>query len=750
MSTAKVETAAGVTKTEAAPRPSPDPKYRADVPLTNPGDDKLGRDALCKALAEMIERFSADESITIGLFGPWGCGKSSMLSLIQYHLEHDNNARSSRVIRFNPWQIVDREQLQIAFFNQLRLSILAGSSFGGARTFWDKLLTKFGKVPANISPDERKLENWLVSYALAAGIYSIIPLAGGIIGTFILLFRLVTLMLRRRFAAQRDVEELHERINNSLRRLPYRLVVLIDDIDRLAADEIRLVFQLIKSVANFKNVTYILALDWDVVDHALRKLQGSSGVDYLGKICQITCDVPEVGSEYLDQFVADGVNEILSDLDHSDNKRFEAVFLSTGSQLLTTIRDANRVLNAYQLNWAVLRKEVNELDLLGLTILQTLEPSVYNFVRGHRDLLCRSALRIPKEDKEADQKDIDEFEQFIQTISSRKRPAVTNLIFALFPRFEDLYTKRDHSAGDIDSWSENLRLCAPDRFVTYFRHGLAFGGVWQREITAFLSDLATVNDAAPLLDPFIQAQKEVGLFQELRNQSDRVPLKDIPKLIRGVIARGDHLGRTFPHGYFISAAWSGMALCEELIGKLPPEERFTIVDSAISECEGSLAFQTQLAEAFRKEAAKNLVGNSDARGDGLSSAESSQITEQVIKRGLQWLEDGRLSKSQLMQQNHDGMAVLGFLYRNAGLERVTPAIQAAIQAAPFEDLLKIAYSPDNESQSIEDFKFIIKLLGSDAASKAASEASGVGAEKQLELFREVLAGRTLPRRYDIG
>ena len=75
----------------------------------------------------------------------------------------------------------------------------------------------------------------------------------------------------------KDIEKLKNEISATLRGQPKRILVMIDDIDRLTSEEIRQVFRAVKSVGDFPNVTYLLAVpDKQVVARSLGDLQGGS------------------------------------------------------------------------------------------------------------------------------------------------------------------------------------------------------------------------------------------------------------------------------------------------------------------------------------------------------------------------------------------------------------------------------------------------------------------------------------------
>ena len=53
-----------------------------DVSVNSANDDKLNRAPFAYKLADTIRDWKREESIVIGLYGPWGCGKTSVLILL--------------------------------------------------------------------------------------------------------------------------------------------------------------------------------------------------------------------------------------------------------------------------------------------------------------------------------------------------------------------------------------------------------------------------------------------------------------------------------------------------------------------------------------------------------------------------------------------------------------------------------------------------------------------------------------------
>ena len=94
-----------------------------DQPILDAGHDRLNFSHYADVLTEVV--LTADTPITIGIFGPWGSGKTSLMRLIAEQLLTRRTAdhRWARVVWFNAWQY---ERDQGALWRALLLRVLEG------------------------------------------------------------------------------------------------------------------------------------------------------------------------------------------------------------------------------------------------------------------------------------------------------------------------------------------------------------------------------------------------------------------------------------------------------------------------------------------------------------------------------------------------------------------------------------------------------------------------------------------------
>lgn len=94
--------------------------FYSDKPIEYAIDDRLGRDKFAKELARTLLAFNGGDTFTIGLSGKWGCGKTSLVNMTLSEIENlQQYNRELIVVRFEPWNFYDTNQLMTQFFTRL-------------------------------------------------------------------------------------------------------------------------------------------------------------------------------------------------------------------------------------------------------------------------------------------------------------------------------------------------------------------------------------------------------------------------------------------------------------------------------------------------------------------------------------------------------------------------------------------------------------------------------------------------------
>jgi hypothetical protein len=119
-----------------------------DNPITRASEDFLQRGGVAAALAENLRYVDAWKGHVVGILGPWGSGKTSLVNLVRERLAV---APELPVLDFNPWMFSGAEQLVDSFFAELAAQLrLKGGRFERIAERLDsygELVTPLGLVP---------------------------------------------------------------------------------------------------------------------------------------------------------------------------------------------------------------------------------------------------------------------------------------------------------------------------------------------------------------------------------------------------------------------------------------------------------------------------------------------------------------------------------------------------------------------------------------------------------------------------
>jgi len=92
----------------------------SDRPPVDPKDDLFGHAPFAKSLADSIHISTCHDGLVLSLYGPWGSGKTTVLSFVLHYLKQLPESDQPLIVTFNPWWFSGQEHLARAFLGQLR------------------------------------------------------------------------------------------------------------------------------------------------------------------------------------------------------------------------------------------------------------------------------------------------------------------------------------------------------------------------------------------------------------------------------------------------------------------------------------------------------------------------------------------------------------------------------------------------------------------------------------------------------
>ncbi|UCS95032.1 KAP family NTPase [Echinicola marina] len=522
-----------------------------DLPVTNKEEDAFQRYPFASRIASVIEESKSLGSFVVGIYGKWGEGKSSVLNFIKKDLEQKDDII---IVEFNPWLFSNEDQLLLTFFN-----ILAS------------------EIDRPLKSKKEKVGEALLEYGKAIGA----------VGNFVGFNGKEIMEVLGKKLSETSINQYKERVNTALEEVDKRVVVIIDDIDRLDINEIQIVFRLIKLVANFKNTVYLLSFDDELVAAALDGCYAKGGYDYLEKIIQLPLRLPKAQLSALRKYTLDAVNKALNDngisLSEDEIYRFIEYFDKCFLRLITTPRIAVRYTNAISFLIPMLKGEVNVVDLLMIEGVKVTMPGIYNFIRDNSGLLTRDYSESDRFTNTYHQKIEDargQIEAHIDVYNHGDRKIIKQIITNLFPNLEEVLGHQSHSYKTWRDFYKGKRLCSGRYFERYFTYVVLEGEISDvvfDHVTEQISQHDFINHQKELMDLFIHMKPEdVALKLQFLEESFDSETKLIIAL--NLCLMGEYFPEKDSGGFRIMAAQQQMAhFILSAIENQDETERMTLV-----------------------------------------------------------------------------------------------------------------------------------------------------------------------------
>ena len=436
--------------------------FSSDQPISSKSEDSLGRASFALRIAETIANRKDESSVAIGLYGVWGDGKTSVLKMMQEYLDEIDDVI---VVNFNPWRFESEENFLRNFFSNF-VKVL-GTSLPTLKENIGEFFERYGGAIPLYGDNAEKLGK-----ALSVA----------------------------------ELEDLKKRVEKILKDNQKKVVIFIDDIDRLDRDEIYAIFKLVRLTASFNHTTYILAFDHDIVSSALgeRYAQGgkAAGEAFLEKIIQVPLHLPHADANNLRTMTLEGVNIALNQsnisLTSGQKNLFLHCFDSGIIQKITTPRLSRLYYNALLFSLPLLKGEVNPVDQILLEGIRISLPGLYRQIRKTPQIFLTGMPQrglLEKKSSEDYRKFAEDLlaECLPELISFERQEILNNLLPSLFPGLLGYGPPRD---ADKDK-----RISSGNYFWKYFMYAVPSDDFSDIQLDYFLETVTNTKvDVVKLFD----------------------------------------------------------------------------------------------------------------------------------------------------------------------------------------------------------------------------------------------------------
>lgn len=607
--------------------------FKPDQPIQSYEEDVLGRTSFARSFGDAILSYEGKDSIVLGLFGAWGSGKTSIINMALEYINSSHKDKTSDskpiVVRFNPWNYSEQNQLINQFFKELSVALKRADYASGAKKVGEKLETY------------SKLFDPLV----------LIPSAGSIFIILSVLFRSVGSALKGWGEAKsKDLESIKNELNELLDQQTNKIIIVIDDIDRLSDIEIRQIFQLVKSLGDFHNTIYVLAFDKKVVISALNRVQEGFGLEYLEKVVQVPFEVPLISKREVAQLLLSQLDELIKEVPQEkwDHVRWGNIYHGGLKHFFENIRDVTRYINSLKFGFNIVKDELNTIDFLAISAIQVFIPEVYYGIRDNKDIfagvldLTYGTSDVVKQQTKA------RCDEVISRASEFPQDVLKELLEMLFPKLQAIYSNVYYGSESLGDWRRDGRICSPDVFDIFFRFSIPKGEISQTEIEAILS---LANNPDTFAEALLKLNEDGRILRFLERLEDYTRSQISEENIEPIITVLMDIGDLFPEGDtgFLSTRTSMriLRLSYQLSHRFDShEERFRIFRNAIEKATKSL--HTVVDEV-------SVQGQQHGKDDSkvkpepeekltVNATQLTELEELACNKIESWANDGRLAK----------------------------------------------------------------------------------------------------------
>ncbi|MGB8989058.1 MAG: P-loop NTPase fold protein, partial [Candidatus Sulfotelmatobacter sp.] len=408
----------------------------SDDPIETWAQDALGRAALVDTISIKL---MISKTPVLALFGEFGSGKTSILNLLRRNLEN-----KAIVVSFSTWLPGSQETLTSYLLADIATECQKQYIVPGLR----KSAERFASALAQSVP-------------FLKGYPELFPAA-----------------------TQRDDIE---SVRAALSRLPKRVIVLLDELDRMEKNELLTLLKVIRGTATLPNLSFVCASNREAIAETVKGEFNDKSNLYFEKFFPVSVQIPKPDREALCEagierlvavFNGRGWFEHDAELE-SFRKQINAMWEGRIAPFCHNLRAIGLLANDVGTAAALLRREVHPVDLTLIELLHRFKPSIYeivekNFVTltGGQGLLKGGSYVSDQEKERLKKKLLEDIHK--EAGGDEQFQLVTGILKELFPnslpRFEGSPRPWLTRYGEEESGESTAkRIFHPGIFPAYFR-----------------------------------------------------------------------------------------------------------------------------------------------------------------------------------------------------------------------------------------------------------------------------------------
>lgn len=472
-------------------------------PCSGLNEDCLNWQHYINGICACIQQtFANNENVCIGIVGEWGHGKTSAINMCLEQLKGKYKKQSFNILGCFIFVVICLSVLALLLYNisllkkcfdfvdkdlvhlnvVLLLLLIICIFYKKYKYILKKTKEKFIRLwqyftvknqlveihfsPWNCTSKEQLLEEYLK--LLSNQLNFVIPnIAPKLLQYANIVTGIDLCCYFGNFFPKKDLSTLKKEIEEILYQTDKKIIVVIDDIDRIQGEEIFNLLKLIGIIANFPNIVNIIAYDKKYICDNLNTYFNSNNAEkYIQKIIPFEFPLPQISNENMQNLFNIEFMEIIKDKDYNETG-LKNKYSNTIGGYLKNIRDLKQLLTAFEFHYNIFKKQginINITDLLFITAIKTfnykLWIDIYNCGKDYF-----SSNNIFKDLDGNEKEYFDNHLKYNELDSFEK-----NIICSMIPRISEVNEYKTQSILDSDIYTIKRFWHDSNTFNMYFEY----------------------------------------------------------------------------------------------------------------------------------------------------------------------------------------------------------------------------------------------------------------------------------------
>lgn len=399
-----------------------------DNPIESGEEDAFDLVEEAEKIAKEISARSRAKTSSIAITAPWGGGKSSFLNLIRKQIDESE----FEIVYFVPRDSKSVQTIQEDFFSMIAC-----------------VLAKYDSRCSHI------IKDYMASLQLIDN--------RSIVERLLSFYRIW------------DKDSLKDSIKESFADLKKRVLVIIDDFDRLSKEEILEVLKLIDGNAAFTNLIFLTAYDKEQINRVLGDTYKTPDACFIDKFFDVEFAIPFRPYIYIVKYIEEILCKQLCTSDGEWESIQQVITKRTSifKEYIPTLRDAKRYINQVVLDFKSIRGEVSVSDFLLLQLVK------YRYIELYKGIFKQKYLKIGgvdylfgsksnilylKTDNDLEKENGNEVEKILPVL----KLLFTQLVNNKKVDNEEIAYYKIYDSDDNNDKNTYRRLCEVSSFYNYF------------------------------------------------------------------------------------------------------------------------------------------------------------------------------------------------------------------------------------------------------------------------------------------